>query len=251
MERPRWPRAESPRLIAALAILPLAPLAASVVFQITSGTALVSSPGIGAWMSWHTAEWTVLLVACALALVLAGRILMRRPDASASWSLGVLTIALGLIGVAYAVTNLLQFLPNISPGWIRMTVALSIVTAAAGVLLLRKRSISGVKALGILAIALGVIGAVYYLPSIPTVLTLNAPLWDLSTWFAAAISTTIVPLIVGIILILSKEVSAVWALGIIVIMLGVIGAIYRSNIALARILNLDQWYASTVIELRN
>ena len=174
---------------------------------------------------------------------------MRRPTAYASWTLGMMTIALALIGVAYAVTKLLLFLPDISPRWIRMVVALSLVPAAAGILLLRKRSISGVQALGILAIALGVIGAVYYLPDIPFALTLNAPLWDLAAWFASAISLTIAPLIVGVVLIRSKRLSDTHALGIVVIMLGLIGAIHRANIALAHVMNLDQWYASIVIEL--
>ena len=249
MGRPRWPRAESPRLIAALAILPLTPFVASLVYRLPFGTALPSSSGIGAYLNWHTAQWTVLLVSFAVALFPAGLILMRRPNATAAWTLGVMTIALGLIGVSYVVTQVLVFLPDISPRRLRMVVALSLVPAAAGILLLRSRSISGVQALGILAIALGIVGAVRYVPEIPFVLSLDAPLWDLATWLALAIFLSIAPPIVGVSLIRNKEVSAVRSLGIVVIMLGVIGALYRANIALAHVMNRDQWYASIFIEL--
>ncbi|MCY3913567.1 MAG: hypothetical protein OXG43_10025 [Chloroflexi bacterium] len=249
MERLRWPWTESPRLITALAILPLTPLLASVVYRLTSGTGLASSPGLGAYLSWHTAQWTVLLVAFAVALVPAGLVLMRRPDTSASRALGLLAIAFGIIALAYAVTNLLLYLPRISPQWLRMVVALSIVPAAAGILLLQKRSIASVQALGILAIALGVIGAVYYLPRIPIALTLDVPLWDIATFFASAISLTLAPIIVGVALIQSKGISSVQALGIVVIMLGVIGAIYTSNITFAYVKSLDRWNASVVVHI--
>ena len=244
--------------LAALAILPLTPLLAPLMYQLAFRIVLGPSLGMGAYLNGYTVQWTVLLVAFAVALVPAGLILMRRPDASASWTLGTITIALGLIGVAYAVSWILLVSPDTSPLWIRMLVALCLVPPAAGILLMRSRGISGVRALGISTIALGIIGAVYYVPEIPSVLTIDAPswnvteffpLWNLVTFFAAAISLTIVPLIVGTGLIRRKEAFAVRALGTLVIMLGVIGAAYRAGIALLYLMYFDQWNVSIVVEL--
>ena len=236
-------------LIAALAILPLTPLVTSVVYRLTSGLALPTSTGIGAYLHWHTTIWTVLFVAFAVALVPAGLILMRRPNVPAPWAMGLMTIALGLIGVVYAATRLVLDLPEASPVRIRMVVALSIVPAAAGVLLLRKRGISGVQALGILAISLGIVGSVYRLPRIPFVLTAEVPSSLLVAQLASAISMSITPLIVGYALIRGKELSIATALGIMVIMLGVIGALFRADLAVAYLLTLEQWHPPVVVEL--
>ncbi len=151
---------------------------------------------------------------------------MRRPDADATWALGMMTIAVGLIGVAYAAAWLVVHSPDISPRWIRMLPALSIVPTAAGILLMRKRGISAVEAMGILAIALGVVGAIDYFPQIPSPLTGEAPLWLFVGRFSQAIALGIVPAAVGIRLLRKREISAVQALGNLAMALGVIGAVY-------------------------
>ena len=180
-------------------------------------------------LSWVPVAWMVLLVALVVVPIPAGLTLMRRPDASGAWALGLMAIALGAIGTAHAATKLALAWPEISPAGVLMVVALCTVPAAAGFLLMRKKGLSDVQALGHLAIALGAIGVIRVVTWLPQLLMSEDPSSaELAASIGVAMILSATPLVVGSILIQKKNISTVSTLGLLVIVLGVLGAIYSA-----------------------
>ena len=175
---------------------------------------------------------------------------MRRPSASGAWALGLMIIAVGVIGTAYAATRLALDLPEVSPRWIRMVVALSIVPAAAGILLMRKEGLSGARALGLSAIALGTIGVIYSIPLLSYLLTSEVELSGTIVASALlAMALSIAPLVVGTLLMRRKGMFVVRSLGVIVITLGAIGSTYRAVALSVYFATFDELHTAIVVDV--
>ena len=176
---------------------------------------------------------------------------MRKRGISAVEAMGILAIALGVVGAIDYFPQIPSPLTGEAPLWLfvgrfSQAIALGIVPAAVGIRLLRKREISAVQALGNLAMALGVIGAVYYFPSTffllaPDAQMLEVSLAQLVSFLTKAISLSIAPLIVGAVLMRNNDISTVKMLGILVIMSGVVWSIHKSGWSIATLMRLDEW----------
>lgn len=253
MERLRGLRLNRTGLIAALALLPLTPLVASVVFRSAVDSYLLSLSSMptefDAYLNWSRAIWTVLLMAIAVALVPAGLILMRKPNASGTWSLGLMTIALGAIGTAYAATKLTLALPTVTPFSVLLVAALSVVPVVAGVRLMRTKETTSQQALGLVAMTPGAVGLVYSAAWVYQLVTSKVELsGPIAAQIAEAVALTVAPPVVGICLLQSKRASPARTLGIVVIMLGIIGAIHRLSYVTSSHVTFEGWSASLIVD---
>ena len=198
MERLRGRRLKLASLVVALAILPITPLVASVVYRSSFESYLLSlssmPTGFDAYLNWSRVIWTVLVVAIAVALVPAGLILMRKPNASGAWSLGLMTIALGAIGTAYAATKLTLALPTVTPFSILLVAALSVVPVVVGVRLMRTKGLASQQALGLVVMTLGAVGLVYSAGLVHWLVTFDLELSvPISAHIAEAAALTVAP----------------------------------------------------------
>ncbi len=253
MERLRGPRLRRTGLIVALALLPLTPLVASVVYRlaVASGVSVFSTPVLfDTYINSRTAIWTVLLAAIPVALIPAGLVLMRRPNASGAWSLGVMTIALGVIGTAHASTELALALPTISPFSILLVAALSVVPAAVGVRLIRTKGLTSQQALGLMVMTLGVVGLVYSAGLVHWLVTSDVELsGPIAAQIAEAVALTVAPPAVGVHALRSKRASLARTLGVVVIMLAVIAATDRAVDLTSFLATFEGWRASTTVDV--
>ncbi len=185
------------------------------------------SPTLAASLGESAVKRTALLVALVTVPATAGIALLRKPDASGAWALGVLAMAFGAIWIVFVGAELVVSRPTAMLAWATGLVALGIVPAAIGILLLRKRELSGVQALGLSVIALGVIVLAENATRIPAYSTLGVPSWGTAiariSWAFAA---SIVPLAVGILLLRKKRLTTTQSLALVTFALGVIGSSY-------------------------
>ncbi len=237
-------------LIAALAIVPLTPLVASVVYRLAFESDLSTPEGFDTYLNQRTVIWTVLVVAITVALVPAGLLLMRRPNASGAWSLGIFTISLGVVGTAYAAAELALALPTVTAFSVLLVAAFSVVPAVVGVRLMRTKGLSSQQALGLVAMTPGAVGLVYSAAWATWLLTseleLSGPVVAQVTQAAAL---TVAPPVVGVFLLRSRGISLVRSLGILVVMLGIIGAIYKAADVTSFLALFEGWHASTTVNI--
>lgn len=253
MERLRGLRLNRTGLIAALTLLPLTPLVAALVYRVAIGSGLsVFSPpaGFDTYINLRTLIWSVLVVATAAALLPAGLVLMRRPNASGAWSLGLITIALGVIGTAYAVARLVWDFPTISVFAVLWFASLSIVPAVLGIRLMRRKGFTSQRALALVAMTPGIVGLVSSAGWIHWLVNSQAgPSGLIAAHTAGVVALAVIPLAVGVHLWRSKRASPVRTLGIVVIMLAVSGAFYRLTDLTSYFAAFEGWRASTIVDV--
>lgn len=253
MERLRGPRLRRIGLVAALALLPLTPLVASVVFRLAVGPGVSASSTpvlFDTYINLRTLIWSVLVVAIAAALVPAGLILMRRPSASGAWSLGLITIAVGVIGTAYAVAELAFALPTVSPFSVLLVAALSVVPAVVGVRLMRTKGLTSQQALGFMVMTLGAVGLAHSAGLVHWLVTSDSEMSvPIAALIAETVALTVVPPAVGFHFLRSKRDSPVRSLGIVVIVLGMIATIHKASQLTTSLATFEGWYASTTVDI--